>query len=277
MIEHNQAQQSVVQQPTSVGEMPDFIDDGCAVDEESIANGLLLMMEDMRLGHMAKRVGDMLDDASIYTRSAWDFAQTIFQDEWARRMDARIKRSLKAADLRYPNAVIDESISDPERGLDVPAIKSLAECEWISEGQNLLITGLTGAGKTYLACALGVSALEHSMHVRYIPLGKLLDDLAVHAANSTLNDAVDALAKPDLLIIDDFGLCDINHPGECNLLRVIDARDERKSMLIVSQLLVSEWYDLFPSPIYADAVLDRLTSRAHRIVMNGPSIRKSAR
>ena len=185
-------------------------------------------------------------------------------------------RFLKQAHLRYPDAVLDNTIYDPARKLDATTIERLATCQWIDEGKNLLITGMTSSGKTYLSNALCVAALRQLKTVRYIRANILMLELEQARLKSEYLQYVTSLAKLDLLAIDDFGLMELDLDKCRDLFEVIDGRDGKKSTIIISQFPIKTWFDLFHEHTYADACLARITDkrRSYRLEMNGISMRE---
>ncbi len=196
--------------------------------------------------------------------------------EWQIRYDKKINRLLKQAKLRYPQADLDDSIYEADRKLDHTSIEKLATCNWIDEGRNLIITGMTSSGKTYLSNALCVSALKKLKTVRYIKASHLMLELEQARMKDTYMDQLTLLSKVDLLAIDDFGLMELDIDKCRDLFEVIDGRDGRRSTIIISQFPVKSWFDMFKDGTYADACLSRITDRRHsyRIEMNGRSMRE---
>ena len=196
--------------------------------------------------------------------------------EWQLRYNKKFMRLLKHAHLRYPDAALDSTIYDPARKLDTETIERLAACHWIDEGKNLLITGMTSSGKTYLSNALCVSALRQLKTVRYIRANILMLELEQARLKSEYLEYVTSLAKLDLLAIDDFGLMELDLDKCRDLFEVIDGRDGKKSTIIISQFPIKTWFDLFHEHTYADACLARITDkrRSYRLEMNGISMRE---
>lgn len=201
----------------------------------------------------------------------------IVDKEWQLRYDKKFKRYLKKAHLRYPDADIDETIYDPARKLDTTAIERLASCHWIDEGKNLLITGMTSSGKTYLSNALCISALRQMKTVRYIRANTLMLELEQARIKNEYLEMVTQLSNLDLLAIDDFGLMELDLDKCRDLFEVIDGRDGRRSTIIISQFPIKSWFDLFKEHTYADACLARITDKRHsyRLEMNGISMREA--
>lgn len=227
----------------------------------------------MKLSGMADELEKQSADPNTDLKSFQQRIEELVNAEWNLRYQKKLSRFVKKAHLRYPEAGFDETIYDADRMLDTETIEALEDCHWIEEGRNLLITGATGSGKTYLANALCVNALQQFKTVRYCKTGTLIYELEkAHLENRSL-EFVAELAKLDLLVLDDFGLMDLD-PDKCrHLFEVIDAREGRKSIIVVSQLPISSWYQLFQDNTYADSCLDRLVARAYRLDFKGRNMR----
>ena len=182
-------------------------------------------------------------------------------------------RYLKKATLKYPGAYLDEKLTDPERRIDVNAVEQLSECNWIDEGKNPTVTGMTGTGKTYLVCALAVCAIRKFYSVRYIKASTLINEAAAATAAGTIIDYENLMIGYDLLIIDDFGFMSINTDDCLRLFEILDGRVARKSTLVSSQLPRDSWYDIFEDNTYADACMDRLIKGSYRLELSGPSLK----
>ncbi len=232
-------------------------------------------LRQMKMSGMADAFEKQMNDPNAdLTRFEERFA-AIVENEWQLRYDKKFNRLLKSAKLRYPSADIDDTINDPARKLDAASILKLSECHWIEEGKNLLITGMTSSGKTYLSNALCVSALRKMKTVRYIRANTLMLELEQARLKTEYLEYVGALSRLDLLTIDDFGLMELDLDKCRDLFEVIDGRDGRRSTIIVSQFPVKNWFDLFKEHTYADACLARITDKRHcyRLEMNGISMR----
>jgi DNA replication protein DnaC len=153
-------------------------------------------------------------------------------------------------------------------------IRALARCDWIREYHNVLITGPTGTGKTYLACALAHKACLEGLSARYYRLSRLLQQLTIGKADGTYPKLVGELAKTNVLILDDWGLAPINDVGRRDLLDVLDDRHGHRSTIVTSQLPLANWHDAIGEATVADAILDRLVHNAHKIELKGESMRK---
>ena len=187
-----------------------------------------------------------------------------------------IRDSLNIARLRH-KACVEEIDYQSKRGLNRSQVVSLINCEWIRMGQNLHITGPTGTGKSWLACAFGNAACRHGLTVRYERTSRLLEELRIARTDGSYKKAFRALARLDLLILDDFGLKPMSQTERHDLLELIEDRHELRSTLVTSQLKISLWHSFIGEPTVADAFLDRILSNAHRLELEliGGSLRKS--
>lgn len=194
--------------------------------------------------------------------------------ETSDRDTRRIERLLKLAKLRQGNASLEDVIYRPERKLDRGQLMALADCNWIRQRHALILTGPTGAGKSWLACALGRQACRNGHSTYYVTATQLFDDLRLAQGNGTLGKIKRQLIKTELLILDDLGIGGIDvHLGP-TLLEIIDQQSAQGALLITSQFPSERWYDLFNDPTVADAVLDRIVHRARFIKLEGESMRK---
>jgi DNA replication protein DnaC len=193
--------------------------------------------------------------------------------EAADRESRRLTRRLKEAKLRLEAAVEDLDFRIP-RGLDKRLVLSLASCGWIDQRLNVLITGPTGVGKSYLACALAHKACRDGYTVLYHRLSRLLGELALARGDGRYPQLLARLGKARLLVLDDWGLEPLTDTHRRDLLEILEDRYDRRSTLVTSQLAVKHWHDALGDPTLADAILDRLVHNAHRIELDGESIRK---
>lgn len=189
------------------------------------------------------------------------------------RENRRLQVRLTKAHLRLQAALEDVDLRRP-RGLDRSLLLSLASCQWVRERQNCLITGPTGVGKTYLACALAQKACREGMSAHYTRTSRLLDELASAHTDGSHRKRLAALERFDLLVLDDWGLVPSTDQGLRDLLEICDDRYQRRATLVASQLPVENWHQALADPTLADAILDRLVHNAHRIALSGESMRK---
>jgi DNA replication protein DnaC len=190
------------------------------------------------------------------------------------RENARISRCLRDAKLRMSTACVEDIDYSPKRELDKSIVRQLANCRWVHEHQNVLVTGATGTGKTYVACALAQQACRMGYRSLYRRMPRLFEELTLAHADGSYARLLVRLAKVDLLVLDDWGLAPLNERERRDLLEIIDDRHGNRSTLITSQLDPKLWHDQLGDPTLADAICDRLLHNAHRLVLKGPSRRK---
>jgi DNA replication protein DnaC len=186
----------------------------------------------------------------------------------------RIAYLTKQAKLRWPNASIQDIRYQHHTSLKQAKISELAELAWIQNGLHLVITGPTGTGKTYIACALAVEAITQTVPVLYFRFNELILNLVAANKNEKLTAFQRRLIKAPLLIIDDWGISPLNALERHLLFELIECRDKKGSMIITSQYPVKAWYEAFQDPTIADATLDRIVHQTHEIVLKGESLRK---
>lgn len=250
--------------------MSDFFADD--QKEETICQRL----RTLRLSGMADALEEQFKDPNADLVPFIERIDAIVSSEWELRYNKKFRRLLKNSHLRYPDADFDKTIYDSARKLDTVAIERLATCHWVDEGKNLLITGMTGSGKTYLSNALCVAAMRQLKTARYIRANTLIHELEIARIDATYLAYLETITQLDLLAIDDFGLMELDLNKCRDLFEVIDGRDGFKSTIIISQFPVKAWFDLFQDQTYADACLSRLTDKHHcyRLEMNGMSMRE---
>jgi DNA replication protein DnaC len=193
--------------------------------------------------------------------------------ELTERANRRLSTRLRFARLRQDACLEDIDFRHP-RGLDRTVILALADCRWVGHHDNCLIVGPTGAGKTYLACALAQQACRESYSVRYLRLPRLLSELAIARGDGRYPRVLASLARVELIVLDDWGTAALA-PEQCReLLEILEDRYQRRSTLVASQLPISHWHEYLGDPTLADAILDRLVHNAHTLTLKGESMRK---
>jgi len=227
----------------------------------------------MKLNAMAEAFKEQMDSP--------EFAELTFQErfgllvdrQWTWKEDRRMKRLLKNAQLKINACVEDIDYRSP-RGLDRSVMMNLICCDWIRKHQNVIITGATGVGKTFIACALANKACREGFKAFYARTPRFLYELAIAKADGSYSKLMTKLAKTHLLIFDDLGLAPLTD-AECrNFLEVIEDRTGSASTIVATQLPVEKWHETIGDKTIADAVLDRLVHNAHRINLKGESMRK---
>jgi DNA replication protein DnaC len=198
----------------------------------------------------------------------------LVEAEWLRRENERLARNLREAKLRLSHACLEDIDYAARRELDRAQVRQLATCRWIAEHHNILITGATGTGKTFVACALAHHACRHGYRAVYRRASRLLDELTLARADGTYARLLSRLARIDVLVIDDFALAPLEDHQRQDLLEVLEDRDELRSTVIASQLPVAKWHAYVDEPTLADAICERLLHNSHRLVLKGPTRRK---
>ena len=193
--------------------------------------------------------------------------------EVTERENRRLTSRLRRAKLKHQAALEDIDYRHP-RGLDKALIQSLAACAWVSEHLNILITGPTGVGKTWLACALAQKACREGHTALYLRLPRLLQEMAIAKGDGRYPKLLATLAKTDVLILDDWGLAKLTTEHRRDLLEILEDRHGARSTLATSQLPIEKWHDIIGDPTLADAILDRLVHNAYKINLKGGSMRK---
>lgn len=198
----------------------------------------------------------------------------LVNQEVTSRANKRLQRFLKAARFKELACIEDIDYAHP-RGLKKSQLASLLSGEWIAKKQNLVITGPTGCGKTYLACAIGRHACHHDVSVRYYRATRLFEMLTISHGDGSYLKLINQLAKADLLIIDDWGLEQLTQSQRNDLLEIMEDRHGTKSTIVTSQLPTTKWHRYIGDATLADAILDRLLHNAHKLNLKGESMRKA--
>jgi DNA replication protein DnaC len=231
-------------------------------------------LQELRLAVMAEAWQQQQKDAKIGALSFDERFTLLVDAEHQARDNRRLTRLLKDAQLRIPQACVEDVATSAVRGLEKAMLRQLASCSWVTEHLNILITGGTGVGKSFLACALGQSACRRALRVTYRRVPRLLDELALARAEGSHARLLAKLAKFDVLVLDDWGLGVPKDSQRHDLLEVIEDRYGRVSTVVTSQLPVGKWHEWIGDPTMADAILDRLVNNAYKIDLKGPSRRR---
>lgn len=228
----------------------------------------------LRLEGMAKAFEEQLQTQGIEDLRFEDRLALLIDREAIERANRRLKTRLRKAKLRQKNACVEDVDHRSQRGLDKGLFLSLASCEWIAQHRNVLITGPTGVGKTFLACALANKACREGYSVRYLRMPRLFEDLRLAHADGRYPKLMAEFAKTDLLVLDDWGIAPLEDADRRELLEILEDRHDRRSTMATSQLPVDAWYEALDHPTLADAILDRLVHNAYRLELRGESMRR---
>jgi DNA replication protein DnaC len=233
----------------------------------------LNQLRSLRLDGMVRAIEEQATSTAATALGFDERFSLLVQREVAWRDDRRVERLLKAAKLKVSTACVEDINWRPSRALDHSLVAALAGGDWIRNAQNLLITGATGCGKTWLGCALAHQAARSGFSVLYTRAGRLFDELHVAHGDGSFARRLAQLAKLDLLVIDDFAISPMGAPERNDLLEVLDDRVGSRSTLITSQLPVKAWHTYLDDPTLADAILDRIVHSSHKIALKGTSLR----
>jgi DNA replication protein DnaC len=227
----------------------------------------------LRLTGMLKALEEQMQMPDIDSLSFEQRLGLMADREITERQNRHLKTRLRKANLRQNASVEDIDYLHP-RGLDKALMAKLQSCDWIKEHHNLIITGPTGTGKTFLACALAHKACREGLSALYVRIPRLLQDLFISKGDGRYGKLLKSISKTDLLLLDDWGMSKIASEQSRDLLEIIDDRHALRSTLITSQFPVDHWHELIEDPTLADAILDRIIHNAYKINLKGDSMRK---
>ena len=228
----------------------------------------------LRLPGMATAFEEQQANAAVASLSFDDRFSLLVDREQTWRENRRLTRLLREAKLKSSQACVEDIRYGGGRKLDKSLMAQLSSCQWIRHHQNLVLTGATGCGKTWLACAFGNAACRQGLSVVYVRTPRLFEELRVAHGDGSFCKRLSALAKTDLLILDDWGLAPLTDESRRDLLEIFDDRHGTRSTIITSQLAVKHWHEAIGDPMLADAILDRLVHQAHSLNLDGKSLRK---
>jgi DNA replication protein DnaC len=231
-------------------------------------------LQSLKLTGMVAALADQSTTADITELTFEERLGLLVDREMTERDNRRMTSRLRRARLRHVAALEDLDYRS-SRGLDKGLIQSLAGCQWVKEHLNILITGPTGVGKTWLACALAHKACREGYTAQYVRLTRLLRELTIAKGDGQYAKLLTNLAKVDVLILDDWGLMKLSAENRRDLLEVLEDRHGRRSTIATSQLPMEEWHGVIGDATLADAILDRLVHNAYKINLRGESMRKS--
>jgi DNA replication protein DnaC len=230
-------------------------------------------MQSLRLPGMRAAYEGIITTKNLHSIGNDELLNLLLQAEWDERENSKANRRLQNAKFRM-RASMEEIDFIAQRGLDKTRLLRFTDCGFLKHAENILITGQTGVGKSYIASALGHLACQQGYKVNYFIAQTLFTTLRMSRADESYLRQVKRLEKQDLLIIDDFGMQPLDEMSRMMLLEIIEDRHQKSSTIIASQLPVEKWYDVIGESTVADAILDRLVHTSHRIELSGESMRK---
>jgi DNA replication protein DnaC len=237
-------------------------------------NQTLQTLRSLKLTGMADGLEQQMEQPSTHEELGFEQRLALLVDrESTHRHNNKITRLLKAAKLKLQAYPEDIDYRHP-RGLQKSQFADLLSSQWVHQHHNVLITGSTGCGKTYLACALATQACRQGLSVRYFRTSRLLEALNIAHGDGRFSKLIQQLAKTDLLILDDWGLEKMSLSQRNDLLEIMEDRHGHKSTLISSQLPIDQWHKAIGDATLGDAILDRLLHNSHKLKLKGESMRK---
>ena len=234
---------------------------------------ILNTMASLKLHGMRTTYQTMLERLAHHEMTHDELIGTLVQSEWEYRENGKVHRYLRQARFRY-GACLEEIHLDAKRGIDKNKLLRLSDGTFIRKRENLLVTGPTGVGKSYIASAIGHQCCQLGFRTIYFNTQKLFSRLHMLKADGSYSREIAKIERYDLLILDDFGLQPFDNESRMALMEIIEDRHGRKSTIIASQLPVAKWYEVIGESTIADAILDRMIHTAHRIELKGESRRK---
>jgi DNA replication protein DnaC len=231
-------------------------------------------MQQMRLNGMVNAFRATMETNFANNFTPDELIAYLVDAEWEERYNRKLANLLKNANFRYKSS-FEQIDCTKQRNLDKNLLLRLASCAWIKKAENILITGATGVGKSFIACALGHQAAFNGFKVLYFNCVKMFSKLKYAKADGTYDKELKKIQKQSLLIIDDFGLHPIDEQSKLILLEILEDRYSTSSTLITSQFPIKNWYDIIANPTVADAICDRLVHNSYKIDLKGDSMRKT--
>ena len=230
-------------------------------------------MRKMSLFGMHRAFKTSLESGKTENYTPDEMVSFLINSEWDDRKNRSIERQVKNAKFRY-KASVEEIQFDNERNIDKNQVMRFADCSFITKNENILITGSTGIGKSYIGTAIGHQACCLGYKVIYHSTPKLISKLKIAKADGSYIREIAKIEKQNLLILDDFGIQPFDAAGRSMLMEIIEDRHGKGSIIVTSQLPVSKWYDVIGDKTLADAILDRIIHQSHRVELSGESMRK---
>lgn len=236
-------------------------------------NATLEQMKQLRLAGMAQTYQQQLELPVHQQLEAHELVAQMVQSEQLNRQQEKTSYYLKLAKLRL-NAIPEQINCSAARNFTKQQLATLLEAHYLHQGDNILVTGATGCGKSYLACALGYQACLLGMKTTYLSMNRFIEKITISKLDGSYIKLLNHLERQNLIILDDFGLQPMQQDVKLALLQILEERIGKRSTLITSQLPVGAWHEYINEPTVADAIMDRLTANAHRIELKGESLRR---
>lgn len=229
-------------------------------------------LHDMRLSAMADAFQSQMSDSTFRSLSFEDRFGMLVDKEWCKRRNNKLEKLIRTATFRYPNACVEDIEYFPDRKLDRPQILELASCRYITDSHHIILKGASGNGKTFIACALGISACRNYLSVRYIRLPELLNDLSIAHGEGTYKKVIKNYQKVDMLILDEFLLTPLSTSQAMELFEIIEARSRKGSIIFCTQFDPRGWYDRIGTSedgTVSEAIIDRIIHNSYEIMIDG--------
>lgn len=236
-------------------------------------NATLDLLQRLNLKGMADSYQSVLELPVNRHPTGHELVAQLSHAEEQYRKTQKMKMFLSLSKLRY-HALLEEINCAPKRNIQQEQLNLLADCHFIDRAENILITGATGCGKSHLACAFGHQACMKGYRVLYLNLNRFIEKVNLSKLDGSYLKVLNQMEKIHLLIFDDFGLQPLDNPVKLGLLQILEDRYGRRSVIITSQMPVNKWHEYLNEPTLADAILDRVSSNAHRFELKGESLRK---
>lgn len=236
----------------------------------------LEQLKELKLHGMSRSYEAVLNLPSHQHPEGHQLIAQLTEAETQSRVHYKTQLYLKLSKLRYA-AMLEEVSYSKERSLSKEQVLQLADCAWIQRAENVLISGATGSGKSFLACALGHQACLMGYKTLYLNMNRFAEKIMLSKLDGSFIKLLNQIEKVSLLVLDDFGLTPLDQNTRLALLQILEDRYAKKSVIIASQLPVNKWYECIAEPTLADAIMDRLLANAHRFELKGESLRKKTK
>lgn len=236
-------------------------------------NQTIEKLQRLKFKGMGKAFEEQLQMPQVKELSFEERFSFLVDRELTERENRKLTNRLRKAQLKE-NACIEDIDFKSSRGIEKSGILSLSDCEWIRRKQNIIISGATGVGKTYLACALAQKACREGFSASYYRISRLFEELAISKGDGRYIKILEKIAKSDVLVLDDFGISVLDKNEREGLLEIVEDRYKIRSTIIASQTPIEKWHEIIQDPTIADAILDRLVHNSHKIKIKGNSMRK---